>query len=439
MSEHDLSLQEIAKAVEGINTAWEEQKQTMGELEAQVKKMGAEAPETKAKFDKIEAEIQRVGKVTEEAALAAKRRERRQLDADGREIDFEAKARKWGASAARAFGASGAIEYDADRMAQYKRIQLEYFRKGVSSFGPDEIKALSVGGDPDGGYVVNPDMSGRVVDRMFDTSPVRAYASVTTIGTSELEGLYDDDELDAGWVDETAPRTDTSTPQLGKWSIPVNEMYAMPTATQKFLDDAEINVENWLANKVGDKFARTEAAAFVSGNGVSKPRGFLTYGGWATAGVYQRGALERVKTGVNGGFAAAPNGGDALINVITNLQSRYTGNAYFYMNRFTQGAVRKLKDSDGAYLWSPGIAAGQPASLLGQPIAIFEDMPNIATGSLSIAFGDLRACYTIVDRAGIRTLRDPYTSKPYIKFYSTKRVGGNVLDFAALKLVEFSA
>jgi HK97 family phage major capsid protein len=310
-----------------------------------------------------------------------------------------------------------------------------FLRKGDEIIGADEKKTLSVGSDPDGGYVVHPDMSGAIVSKVFETSPMRAYASVQVISTDALEGLYDLEETGSGWVGETDARSETGTPQLGKWRIPVHELYAKPKATQKILDDAEINMEAWLAMKVSEKFARDEAAAFVSGNGVNKPRGFLTYDDGTTL----PGTIERINTGANGAFAAAPNGGDALIDALYGLKAQYRANATWFMNRATTKLARKLKDSDGAYLWSPGIAAGQPASLLGYPIAAFEDMPNPATGSLSIAVGDMRAAYQIVDRVGIRTLRDPYSAKPYVEFYTTKRVGGDVINFESIKLIEFSA
>jgi len=212
-------------------------------------------------------------------------------------------------------------------------------------------------------------------------------------------------------------------------------LYAFPKATQKILDDAAINLEAWLSGKVSEKFARDEAAAFVNGDGVSKPRGFLTY----LTGTTLPGTIEQVATGVSGAFAAAPSGGDVLIDALYGLKAQYRANATWFMNRATTKLARKLKDSDGSYIWSPGIAAGQPASILGYPTASFEDMPDPAANSLSIAVGDMRAAYQIVDRVGIRVLRDPYTAKPYVGFYTTKRVGGDVVNFEALKIVRFGA
>jgi len=281
---------------------------------------------------------------------------------------------------------------------------------------------------------VNPDTSGRIVQRVFETSPMRAYASVQVISTDALEGLFDLNEASSGWVGETDARAETNTPQIGKWRIPVHELYARPHATQKLLDDASINMEAWLAAKVADKFARDESAAFVNGNGVNRPRGFLTYG----AGTTLPGQIEQLPTGASGAFAAAPNGGDVLVDALYSLKAPYRANAVWAMNRSVLRAVRKLKDSDGAYLWQPGIQAGQPSAIMGYPVASFEDMPNLGANSLSIAVADWREAYQIVDRVGIRTLRDPYSSKPYIQFYTTKRVGGDVVNFEAIKLIRFN-
>jgi HK97 family phage major capsid protein len=215
-------------------------------------------------------------------------------------------------------------------------------------------------------------------------------------------------------------------------------MYAMPEASQKILDDAEVDMEAWLAAKIADKFARAENAAFVSGNGIGKPRGFLDY----PDGSDLTNSVTRFNTGADGAFAAAPNGGDVLINAIYDLKAEYRANATWFMNRAVTALVRKLKDSDGAYLWQPGIAAGQPATVLGYPVASFEDMPTPASsvaGTIGIAVGDLRQAYQVVDRMGVRMLRDPYSAKPKVQFYATKRTGGDLLNGEAIKFVEFSA
>jgi HK97 family phage major capsid protein len=415
-------------AVEQINKAFEEFKQTH---DANQQKQDAVL---EAKLKKIEADMDAAQKIADEAVLAAKRASRVVTDASGDVVDLDAKALAWARNNMRRRG-TDVHDFGNAQLDAYKSAFQTYMRKGDQALSSDEIKALSVGTDPDGGYVVNPDLSGRIVMKVFETSPMRAYASVQVISTDALEGLFDLNEASSGWVGETDSRTETNTPQLGKWRIPTHELYAKPTATQKLLDDAEINMEAWLAGKVAEKFARDEATAFVTGSGINRPRGFLTY----ASGTTLPGTIERFITGVNGAFAAAPNGGDVLINALYGLKAQYRANATWFMNRATTTLTRKLKDTDGAYVWSPGIAAGQPATLLGYPVASFEDMPDPATDSLSIAVGDMREAYQIVDRIGIRTLRDPFSSKPYVEFYTTKRVGGDVVNFEAIKLIEFTA
>lgn len=425
---------ELAKAVDGVKTGFEAFKEANDQRIKEIEAKGAADPLLEEKLAKIEKDMDTKQAKLDQFELAIKRQNRTVVDEKGNEIDLDAKAAKWANMVARSRG-TRVEDFGSKQLDEYKSAFDTFLRKGDEIIGANEKKALSVGTDPDGGYVVHPDMSGAIVTKVFETSPMRAYASIQVISTDALEGLFDLEEAASGWVGETEARPETGTPQLGKWRIPVHELYAKPKATQKILDDAEINMEAWLAGKVSEKFARDEAAAFVSGNGVNKPRGFLTYGDGTTL----PGTIERINTGANGAFVAAPNGGDVLIDALYGLKAQYRANATWFMNRSTTKLARKLKDSDGAYLWSPGIAAGQPASLLGYPIAAFEDMPNPATGSLSIAVGDMRAAYQIVDRVGIRTLRDQYSAKPYVEFYTTKRVGGDVINFEAIKLIEFSA
>ena len=418
---------QVKQAIELVHKSFEEFKTTNDQNEK------AKDAVLEAKLAKIEADLDKAQKIADDAALAAKRQSRVVTDEKGNAFDLDAKAQEWADLAARKRG-DRAEKFSATDLDAYKAAFRRLMQKGEQLLGADEMKALSVGSDPDGGYVVTPDTSGRIVQRVFETSPMRAYASVQVISTDALEGLFDLDEAAASWVAETAARPETATPKLGQWRIPVHELSAFPFATQKLLDDASINMEAWLADKVADKFARSESAAFVTGDGAGKPRGFLTYG----AGTTLPGTVEQFPTGVSGAFAAAPNGGDVLIDALYGLKAQYRANATWFMNRATTKLTRKLKDQDGAYLWSPGIAAGQPASLLGYPVAAFEDMPDPAASSLSIAVGDMRAAYQIVDRLGIRVLRDPFTSKPFVGFYSTKRVGGDVVNFEALKIVRFN-
>lgn len=436
MSGTEISLSEVAKAVEGINKAWESEKAAREEMAAEVKKFGAAYPETVEKIEKMGDEITRLNKVAEEAVLAAKRATRVVTDEHGEAVDLDAKAAAWARDVARETkAADDAKGFNADAMSEYKRAFEKLIRANMRAevLSDGERKALSVGSQSDGGYFVSPDMSGRIVAKVFETSPVRAYASVQAISTDTLEGFYDNDEAGYGWVAELDARPATSTPQVGKWSIPVHEMYAMPKASQKLLDDAAINIEAWLSAKIADKFARAENAAFVTGDGVGKPKGFMQAAESSDLTV----GVEQFDTGASGAFAAAPAGGDVFINALYGLKATYRQNATWFMNSATFAAARKLKDSNGAYVWAPGITVGQPATILGRPVATFEDMAAIAANSLSIAVGDMGAAYQIVDRIGISMLRDPYTSKPNVLFYARKRTGGDVINGEALKFIKF--
>lgn len=296
---------------------------------------------------------------------------------------------------------------------------------------PANRKALSVNSDPDGGYLVTPTMSATIIKKVFESTPLRGLASVETISSDSLEIIDDHDEPTAGWVGETQSRADTNTPTIAKKSIPVHEIYASPKATQKILDDAGINIEAWLAGKVSDLFARKEATAFVSGTGVGQPRGILTY----TAGTTWGSTVEQISSADSADITA-----DGLVSTFYALKEDYAMNAAWLMNRLSVKQVRLLKEATtNAYMWQPSLQAGQPDSLLGAAIYQASDMPVPAADSLSVAFGDWKRAYQIVDRLGIRVLRDPFTDKPYIKFYTTKRVGGDVINTEAFKILKLSA
>lgn len=330
-------------------------------------------------------------------------------------------------------------QVDTEQYRNYRAAFPAFLRKNTPVLSETETKALQVGVDPDGGYLVPPDMSGRIVTRVFELSPMRQIASVTTISTDALEGVIDTNDISgAGWVGETASRPATDTPTLGRWRIPVHEQYAMPEATQQILDDAAVDVEAWLQSKLADRFARVEAQAFITGDGVGKPRGICSYP-TATTGDDARawGTFQHVNTGVNGDFAATTPA-DILFDLIGAFKSAYLQNAVWLTRREVITRIRKFKESTtNAYIWQPGLQQGQPQTLLGYPVVIAQDMPALGTGSLSLAFGDFREAYQIVDRIGIRTLRDPYTNKPYVRFYTTRRVGGAALQFEAVKFIRF--
>jgi HK97 family phage major capsid protein len=427
-------IKQAVEAIKNVNTAFEEFKKVNDQRLAEIEKKGAADPLLTEKLAKIEADMQKAQEVADAAHLAVKRQSRIVTDETGEAVDLDKKAFDWAQAGRRFLGKDAIASYGKDDLTQYKSAFNAYIRSGEKALSADQFKALSVGGDPDGGYLVNPDTSGRIVRRVFETSPMRAYASVQAISSDALEGTFDLNEAGSGWVGEKASRPETTTPQIGEWRIPTHELYARPFVTQKMLDDSSVNIEAWLAEKVADRFARQEALAFVSGSGVGQPRGFLTF----PAGTTIPGQIEQVATSADGAFAANPGGLDRLITALYSLKGPYRANAAWFMNRKTIGAARILKDSDGMYQWQPSAQAGQPSLLLGYPVAQFDDMPDIASGSLSIAVGDMREAYQIVDRIGIRTLRDPYSNKPYVEFYSTKRVGGSIVNFEAIKLIRFA-
>ncbi|MDE2013579.1 MAG: phage major capsid protein [Alphaproteobacteria bacterium] len=326
-----------------------------------------------------------------------------------------------------------------DRLTREKKAAFDrYVRKGdAGGYDALEVKALSVGSDADGGYVVPPEIEQSIDRLLAKASPIRSLATVRQIGSNVYRKPFATTEAASGWVAETAAPAQTATPTLAALDFPAMELYAMPAATQTLLDDAQVNIEQWLAEEVQIVFAEQEGAAFISGDGTNKPKGFLAYTAVADS-AWSWGNLGYIASGAAGGFAAS-DPADALLDLAYAPRQAYRANGTWVMNRKTESAVRKFKDSTGAYIWQPGGAAGQPATLFGYPVAEAEDMPDIAADSLSIAFGDFARGYLVVDRVGIRVLRDPYTAKPYVLFYTTKRVGGGVQNFEAIKLMKFAA
>lgn len=294
-------------------------------------------------------------------------------------------------------------------------------------------KSLSVGSEPDGGYLAPVETSSRMIKTLEEFSPLRKLANVMTIGSDAVDMMVDRDSFGAGWVAETAARQETDTAKFAKVRIPVYEQYAEPRITQKLLDDANIDIETWMLDKIASKMACDESTAFVKGDGQGRPKGFLSY---ATGKNW--GELEAFKTGNDGAFSDTKPG-DVLLDTVYSLKSAYLHHAAWVMSRSTLALIRKIRSKDGQYLWQPSLDAAQPSTLLGYPVHTLDDMPTVDKDSLSIAFGNFKEGYTIVDRQGLRILRDPYTAKPYVKFYTTKRVGGDVTNFEALKLIQFSA
>ncbi len=308
---------------------------------------------------------------------------------------------------------------------------------GVSeSVRDNEIKSLIAGSNPDGGYFIRPERSAKMITRIFETSPIRSIADVQTTNSDSIEFIVDDNEAaSGGWVGETDPRAITNTPQIGKLTIVAHEQFAQPRATQKMLDDAGFDIEAWLANKVTSRMSRVENTAFVVGDGAQKPRGFLALPSWSSPGVYQRGALERINSGVNGQFSA-----DAFKRMQASLKEDYQRSAVWGLKRASWADVTTLKDGQGQYLLDPrSMKDGDSLILLGKRVIFMEDMPAIGVGTQSAVYGDFSVGYTVVDRIGFRVLRDAFTAKPYVLFYTTKRTGGDVTNYEAIKVMVLSA
>ena len=268
---------------------------------------------------------------------------------------------------------------------------------------------------------------------VYETSPMRQLANVMTIGTNSLEYILDNDEAEANWVGETQPRPETDTPQLAMLDIVANEIYAQPKASQRFLDDAGINVEAWLADKVAQAFSRKENTAFMVGDGVNKPRGLLTYTAGTTIASQQ---IEQINSGGAAAFTY-----DGLVNLQSALKEAYQANASFLVNRKGFGSLLLLKDLNGSPIFNMAYdtRVGLQRTILGSPLYFASDMAEVGSNALAAAYGDFKRAYTIVDRTGVRVLRDPYTDKPFVKFYTTKRVGGSVVNFEAVKIQKIAS
>jgi HK97 family phage major capsid protein len=294
-----------------------------------------------------------------------------------------------------------------------------------------EGKSMSTAVNSDGGYLVDAQTAEAVKSVLQSTASIRSVASVVNVEATTYDVLIDHTDVGAGWASETAATAETGTPSIDRISIPLHELSALPKASQRLLDDSAFDIESWLAKRIADKFARAEASAFINGDGADKPRGFLDHTA-VDNDSWTWGNLGYVATGTAGDVD-----GDAIVDVVYALGAEYRANGTFVMNSKTAGQIRKLKDADGRFLWSDGLAAGEPARLMGYPVLIAEDMPDAAADSYSIAFGDFNAGYTVAERPDLRVLRDPFSAKPNVLFYATKRVGGDVSDFAAIKLLKF--
>jgi len=332
--------------------------------------------------------------------------------------------------------AFGSVMSNSSADIEHKQAFNAYVRGGdENGLRQHERKALSYSSDPDGGFLVPEETATEIGRRLALGSPIRSISGIQTVSSAVYKKPFAVTGPQTGWASETQVRPETDSPTLAELSFPTMELYAMPAATSSLLEDAAIDIDAWIASEVETAFAEQESAAFINGDGVNQPRGFLTHTSVDEAS-WSWGNLGYIATGTDGAFAAS-DASDVLVDTIYALKAGHRQNANWVMNRKTQAEVRKLKDADGNYLWQAPAAAGQQASLMGFGVVEAEDMPDIATDSTSIAFGDFNRGYLIVDRAGVRILRDPYSAKPYVLFYTTKRVGGGVQDFDAIKLVKF--
>ncbi len=327
-----------------------------------------------------------------------------------------------------------ALSGSADQSLELKGFVDGYLRHGRET----ELKSVNGAVPADGGFAVPREIDAMITAQLKAISPIRAIAQVVQVGTAGYRKLVSSSGTASGWVSETAARPETGTAKFNEIAPPMGELYANPAASQSMLDDAAFNLEEWLAGEIATEFAKAEGAAFITGTGTNQPRGFLN-GPTSTAGDAARpfGTLQHSVTGNAATFDASPE--LKLIDMVHSLKAAHRQGAVFVMNSKTLATVRKFKAADGSFLWQPGIMDGQPARLLGYPVIEAEDMPDVAANACPIAFGNFRNGYLIAERRATTILRDPFTNKPFVNFYATKRVGGQVLDSDAIKLLRVSA
>jgi HK97 family phage major capsid protein len=319
---------------------------------------------------------------------------------------------------------------------EHKRAFDSYVRKGeAQGLSALEAKAMSIASGTDGGYLVPSQTEAEITRLLSKASPMRGIADVRQSSTTLYKKPFATNGAATGWIGETAARPQTNSPTLAELQFPAMELYAMPAATQALLDDSIVNLDEWLAREVETVFAEQETDAFINGDGVTKPKGFLNYTKVAQS-AWTWGNTGYIATGVAGAFAAT-NPTDKLVDLIYALKAGYRQNGRWMLNRTTQAQIRKFKDAQGNYLWQPAATPDGNASLLSFPVVESEYMPDVATDAHAIAFGDFKRGYLIVDRVGVRVLRDPFSTKPYVLFYTTKRVGGGIQDFDAIKTLKF--
>lgn len=424
------------------------------ESATEAQRMAEEAKKVSGDVDTIVKEA--IAKASEASAKAADEMQELKLKADAVEKTAEHLERMY----ARMGGAAGGEDTEVKEFSQKAGEQMAaYLRKGTALdaevservirmhfkdglYGVDEyvkenlIKTLIAGNNPQGGYFIRPERSATMIQRIFETSPVRSVANIETTSSDTMEFLIDDDEATSGgWVGETQSRPVTDTPGIGLLTIPVHEQFAQPKATQKMLDDAGFDIESWLSRKVTSKMTRFENTAFVVGTGSQQPRGFLSLPDWASPGVYERNAVEQISSGEDSEFTA--DGVKALQNAVIEA---YQANAIFGIKRSSWEQIITLKDGQGQYLLDPrSMKVGDDLTLLGKRVIFMDDIPQAGSASLSMVYGDFSVGYTIVDRIGFRVIRDELTDKPFVKFYTTKRTGADVTNYESFKIQKLAA
>ena len=454
-------VEEVKKSIDEIGATskknFEEMNRNYEEVKSTLKTQGDNDPISKEKLDKLASDITtRQEEADKAAAVSAKTAE----EATKRMDDIEIMAKRVGKFASTGNTADDRklienyISFKSSVAANQQKAlnwrqrdqlldkpnlaELAEYEKGFNEFlrtveqqlmSPEALRALQVGIDVDGGYTVTPFMSSRISSRQFESDPIRQLASIETISTDAFEMWMDIDEAGADWEGETVQNDNEDTPKMNRKRIPVHILATHPKITQMLIDDSNINIEAWLSNKVADKFSRTESASFVTGNGVGKPRGFGTYDDWDTAGTYAHGKIERTNMGHATQFTT-----DGLIDVKYSMIEQHLTRGTWLTNRLNVRDIMKLKDGDGQYIWRPGITEGQPAMLLGLPFRMSASVATAAAAALAIYLADWRESYLIIDRQGINIQRDPFTKKPFVEFYTRKRVGGDVINYQAIKI-----
>lgn len=361
------------------------------------------------------------------------------LNASMTDMEAQMKALEASAAAGGLGGAGGGVD---PARAEYTRAFNDWFRRGDRALGERDLGALAVkaslstDSNPDGGYTVTPEMD-TAIDRVLATvSAMRGLARVVSIGTDTYKKLVNTGGTGSGWVGERDARPETASAKLSEIIINTMELYANPAATQQLLDDSFVDIAAWLAAEVETEFAEQEGAAFITGDGVAKPRGILAYDTVANAS-YAWGKVGFVVTGKAAAFADS-NPYDAVINLFFALKAGHRNNASWLVSDAVLGTMRAFKDGDGTYLWKAPETVGAPSTMLGKPVVTDDNMPALGANAFPVAFGDFQRAYTIVNRMGTRVLRDPYTNKPYVMFYTTRRVGGGITNYEALKLLKCS-